>query len=189
MIEYQEITDADIPKVVELYTQYLNSGAGIRAGIYAAWKQGAYFGCKAVSNGNIAAICTIRHGLEFTYPHPDLETEVRLTAGAQDIYTVDAMVVLPEYRCHGIAHQLVADTVRQFRARASGVIMTEIWIYPNGECPAKEPYETMGRVFFQKKIPMFYRDLARYSLTCPICGEHCVCGAWVELVDVWSKKL
>jgi len=44
MIEYREITEHDIPTIVELYAKYLNSGESISQSIRDAWRDGDYMG-------------------------------------------------------------------------------------------------------------------------------------------------
>ena len=186
-MRYLPLRGEDISEVTELYARWLNGGQSIRDDIFRAWDAGAYFGTRAVLRGQTAGIFTMREGLEFTYPHPELEAEVLEQAHGRKIYTSDALLVLPEYRDEGIAHRLIHDTIRQLRQREPGVVLTEIWIYANGKCPAREPLETMGRVFWRKRVPGFYRYLDRYGITCPICGKNCVCGAWVEMTEVWTE--
>ena len=76
MIEYRPIEGADIPRIIELYAQYLNSGDYYADLIRASWEKGGYQGYAAVEDGEIAAFLTIRPGIEFTYPHPELEAEL-----------------------------------------------------------------------------------------------------------------
>ena len=183
-MEYRPLTDRDIPLITKLYAQWLNGGQIIGDDIRDAWKRDAYFGSIAWIEDRVAGIFTMREGLQFTYPHPDLEAELRALAGEQKIYTSDALLVLPEFRTEGIAHHLIRHTIEQLRRRTPGLVMTEIWIYPDGRCPAREPLETIGTLIYRRRVPLFYKDLSRYGITCPICGTRCVCGAWVELAEV-----
>ena len=45
-------------------------------------------------------------------------------------------------------------------------------------------YDTIGKLVWQKRIDGFYKDMERYGMSCPICGRNCVCGAWVELLQI-----
>ena len=184
---FEKIAREDLPELTRLYSLYLTAGEVLTEGAYAAWDRGDGFGTKAVENGEIIGFFGLRRGLEFTYPHPELERELREVIRGEEIYIVEGMLVLPEYRDRGIAHRLVAETMARI-PQWSGCIVIEIWIYPDGSAPGKEPQETVGEIIYQKKIPMFYRDLKRYGMRCPVCGENCVCGAWIDVAQVRPKK-
>ncbi len=184
---FEKITREDLPELTELYSRYLTEGEVLTENAYAAWDRGDGFGTKAVENGKIIGFFGLRRGLVFTYPHPELERELQEVIGDEEIYIVEGMLVLPEYRDRGIAHRLVAETMACI-PHWSGCIVIEIWIYPDGSAPGKEPQETVGEIIYQKKVPMFYKDLKQYGMRCPVCGEHCVCGAWIDVARVRPRQ-
>ena len=184
MIEYRPIRSADIPQITALYAQYLNSGESISESIRAAWRDGSYMGFAAHEEGKLLGFVTVRRGIVFTYPHPELESELaEVTKGMRTAYC-DALVVLPDRRREGTAHVLCAK-VRDLLLQISiDHFLAEVWIYPDGTAPAQQAFETVGKVVWKRRIDGFYRDLARYGMSCPVCGTDCVCGAWIELMEL-----
>ena len=152
MIEYREITEHDIPTIVELYAKYLNSGESISQSIRDAWRDGDYMGYMALYDGKPAGFFTLRNGLVFTYPHPALEAEVAKVTAGKRLAFCDALLALPEYRIDGIAHELAAKSRELLREKGHEYSAVEIWIYPNGRSPAKEVFETVGKVVWQKRV-------------------------------------
>ncbi len=185
MIEYHPIEEGDLPEIISLYTTHLNSGDSFADTIREAWEQGVYAGYKAVGeDGKIGGLMTLREGVVFTYPHPALERELDKFLAGRSTYCCDALLVLPDYRKEGIAHYLATKSRELLRGMGVECFLSEIWLYPNGGPPATETFESMGKVIWQKRIPMFYSELARYGMGCPICGAECVCGAWVDVMEL-----
>ncbi len=184
MLEYCQIEKSDLPEIIDLYTKHLNSGDSFADSINEAWEEGAYRGYKAVCDNKIEGIMTLRKGVVFTYPHPALEKEIDEFLAGRSTYCCDALLVLPNYREEGVAHQLAMKSKQLMLDLGVECFLAEIWLYPNGRAPAKETFESMGKVVWQKRIRRFYSELARYGMGCPICGADCICGAWVDVMEL-----
>ena len=83
-----------------------------------------------------------------------------------------------------VAHVFIPAFETLLIQKGFDYFLAEIWIYPDGCSPAKEVFETMGRIVWQKRIDGFYSQFPRYGMSCPICGDNCVCGAWVEVMEL-----
>ncbi len=188
MIEYREIQEKDIPLIIELYNIYLNSGESIAETIRSAWEGGNYSGYIAFSGKEPAGFFTINEGISFTYPHPELEADLKEFCSGKKTGYADAILVLPEYRLDGIAEKLSEKAVPLLLNLGYDYFLAEIWIYPDGTSPAKPVFESMGDVIWQKRVDGFYDELEKYNMECPICGKHCICGAWVEIMDLRRHK-
>ncbi len=186
-MEYSALTREDLPELVRLYKQYLNGGDFIEQEAVRAFDSGIYFGVKAEENGQIAGLLGFREELELTYPHPALEEELLGVLGAHRFCSVDCLLVLPEYRGHGLSHGLALRGRQELLDRGIELVQAEIWIYPDGQSPAREPLETLGEVFWQRREDRFYPKLKEYGMTCPLCGEDCRCGAWIDVMNVNEK--
>lgn len=184
MIDYREIKASDVDEVTRLYSKYLNGGDSISRSIEKAWKNGEYMGYVAEVDGKTAGIFTMRDGIVFTYPHPDIEAELAEFTKGKKIAYCDALLVLPEFREHGAGDTLAKMSAELLKARGYDFMMAEIWIYPDGRSPAKPVFEIMGKPIFTKRFDGFYRDLDKYKMSCPVCGKRCVCGAWVEIIEL-----
>lgn len=184
MIDFREIKTGDVDEVMSLYSKYLNSGDAISRSIEKAWKNGEYMGYVAETDGKIAGIFTMREGIVFTYPHPDIEKELAVVTKGKKVAYCDALLVLPEYREHGTGDALAEKSAALLKARGYDCMMAEIWIYPDGRAPAKPVFEIMGKPTYVKRVDGFYKDLEKYEMSCPVCGKHCVCGAWVEIIEL-----
>ncbi len=182
MLDYRPIEESDIPQIIELYARYLTAGDTISESIRTAWYSGAYMGYIAVAEDGPVGFLTLKEGIEFTYPHPQLEAELRAFVREQKIGFCDALLILPEYRSEGTAHTLAEISRERLRKEGYSYLLAEIWIYPDGTPPAKAVFESMGDIVWQRKIDGFYRDFAAYGMRCPICGDKCVCGAWIDVI-------
>ena len=94
------------------------------------------------------------------------------------------MLVLPGYRHKGIAHELASRVHTLLLQLGYTYLLAETWIYPDGFIPAKPLFESLGKVVWQRRFDGFYRDLKKYDMRCPICGENCICGALIELMEL-----
>ena len=186
-MEFSAITREDLPELVRLYQEYLNGGDYIDQEARRAFDAGLYFGVKGVEDGRVAGMLGFRKELELTYPHPELEAELMEVIGRRRFCSVDCLLVLPEFRHRGLAHELAASAREELARHEMEVVQAEVWIYPDGESPAKEPLETLGEVFWQRREDRFYPKLKDYGMTCPLCGDRCRCGAWIDLMRVEKK--
>ena len=188
MIRYRPIKGSDIPQIVELYAQYLNSGEYYSELIRSWWAEGAYQGYAAVQDGAMIGLMTVRRGIAFTYPHPELEAELSLVVGDQPVANCDALLVLPEHRHEGVAGKLAGKILKLLMEEDYRYFLSEVWIYPDGTVPASSVFESFGRLVWQRQIDGFYRDLERYGMSCPICGSRCVCGARIDLMEIEKTR-
>ena len=184
MIEVSGIGKDDIEDVIEYYERYLNSGEMIRNGIRTAFEQDRYYGCKAKYNGETAGFFTFLDGIALTYPHPELELKIRSGVRGEKVATVDALMVDKAYRKSGVAHEMSGWCLRELKRRSVKGFLVEAWVYPDGRSPARKVYERMGKVLWEKEVPLFYQDAHHYGIACPICGEHCQCGAVLEVIGI-----
>ncbi len=184
MEEFRPVTKEDIPEVTRYYMEYLNSGDIIGDSIRRAYDKGDYYGYKALIDGHTAGYFTFQKNVVFTYPHPGEYDEVIAAAGRRSMDTVDALMVLPGYRRQGLAGRLAKKSREELKDRGINLFMAEIWMYPDGSTPARKIYEKMGKPIFSKAVSDFYRDAHEYGIICPLCGEKCICGALIEIIDV-----
>ena len=184
MIVYEELTESDLSDLTESYERYLNSGQIIRNSIREAFASGDYFGIRASLNGIGIGYFTFQKSIAFTYPHEELERRIRDFVKGEKTVTVDALMVADRYRGRGIASMLAQKCSRVLRTENVRYMLVEIWVYPDGRSPARRVYEKMGRTVLSSREDMFYKDAADYGISCPICGKKCICGAYIEVIDL-----
>ena len=188
MISYSCIEEKDLSQIIALYENHLNSGEYIRNSMEKEFYNGDYLGFKACKDGEIVGFFTGQSGISFTCPHPELENEIKEFAKDRKIYTPDGLLVLEEYRGREITRELVGRMRRALLDKKVELALVELWIYPDGSIPAQKPLRGIGEAVFQKKVPLFYKEIKKYGIRCPICGEDCTCGALVELLEVKSDS-
>ena len=186
MTEFYEFTASDVPEYIDCYEKYLNSGVHVSENIAALFESGKYFGIKAVCDGECAGFLTLMEGLVLTIPHPEVEEEILSLIGQRRFVTVDAFMVLPEFRDKGIGHTLCEKVNAQLLSKGVELFVVEIWVYPDGSSPALSIYEKMGQCLYKKELPGFYADSSKYGIICPSCGRECRCGACMEVIRVLS---
>ena len=179
-----DFENSDIDELLELYRKHLNDGEKLLSSMRKACERGLYFGSKAVEDNVIKGIFTFQRDIVFTYPHPDIMERVMKAVENRETVTVDSLLVLPEMRGQGIARSLSERNKELLRKNGNELVLAESWIYPDGRAPSLDIYENMGKVIFKEEVPMFYSDSNKYGISCPICGEHCKCGANILLIDI-----
>lgn len=184
MVTYSCIEEKDLDPVIALYEAYLNSGDYIRNTMQTEFYTGDYLGIKACDGDELVGFFSGQGGIGFTYPHPELESEIRKLAGERKLYTPDGLLVLEAYRERGVAGELVRRMKEALLRKKVELALVELWIYPDGSVPARKPLMGIGKAVYQKRVPLFYKDLKKYSIKCPICGGDCRCGALIELLEV-----
>ena len=184
MIEYSEIREEDIETLLDLYEKYLNSGEYVRNDIEKSYRREDHIGYKAVENGRIIGWTGVSEGIAFTYPHPELEEKLGRLVLGRKICTLDALLVLPSYRNHGVAHMLNKQLMKKVLDRQYDFILYEIWVYPDGEIPAQEIEGASLHIVYEELIKGFYKDGGAYGVSCPICGTECRCSALVRLAEL-----
>lgn len=183
-MEYRDFTEADIERYISDYNKYLNEGVLTADKVKKALARDEYFGSIAEENGEIAGYFTFTDGIAFTYPHKRLQEKVKNAAGSRHINTADALLVIPGFRGRGVATGLAERNKRLLTERKQELFLTEIWIYPDGQSPAKMVYDRMGKVVWSETIPLFYNEAQKYGISCPLCGKNCRCGAYIHVIDV-----
>ncbi|MCR4590244.1 MAG: GNAT family N-acetyltransferase [Lachnospiraceae bacterium] len=179
-----DFEEKDSGELIKFYREYLNDGDEPVALIRDACEKGLYFGSKAVEDGKTIGFFTFQEGISFTCPRPELYEEIRKLTGDEKTATVDTLVVLPEYRGRAITADLLENNRIHFRERGIRYVMTECWVFPDGKSPSLKYYKKMGKIIYEKMFPDFYSDISKYSITCPICGKNCSCGADILLTDL-----
>lgn len=188
-VEYLPIGRKDAESIADMYERYLNGGEGIREHIRAGIEEEDYTGYKAVCGGRLAGFVSGRAGIDFTYPHPELKRKIEEMFPGKKIYSPDAMVVAPEFRKMQTARTLGRKVIQSVYDKGYNLLVTELWIYPDGSVPALKPVLRWGRPVYQEKVPGFYKDSDRYGITCPICGSHCTCGALITVLELDEDTL
>lgn len=183
MIEYQRLTKDDLDEMVYFYETYLNEGEFMREQIRNEIEDESFVGFRAVADGKTVGICFGKDTLELTYPHPELEEKIMKAKGNLKMHCVDAMAVDEKYRDHGVSHGLVDAYKKAIWDKGYDVIFGEIWIYPDGQMPVDHPMMNFGKPYWESKEPMYYKDLPKYGMICPVCGKICICGAKLTLYN------
>lgn len=186
MLQYVNVSKNDLPELIDLYEQYLNGGEPIKEHLRTGLSDPGYIGVKCVDQGRILGVFSAGPGIQFTYPHEELEQAIAQQWGNTKIYSGDMLVVLKQYRGHGMARALT----KAFHAalKESGVenLVVEMWNpRMQGDLPAAGIMKYIGDFQVKWNCPAFYQDLYRYGMTCPNCGDGpCCCGAVVGVIAV-----
>ncbi len=143
-----------------------------------------YIGVRLLDGEKTGGFLAVRFGMELTYPHPELEEEMRKVVGDRKICTGDSIYIFPEYRGQGMHERMIEYTLEELRRKDMELILTENWIYPDQTAPGRKGSDRWGKIIYERKVPSFYKDLSYYGMTCPICGEKCKCGAWLLISEI-----
>lgn len=184
MFQYLPLEESDFEIMVELYKKYLNDGELIDQHLKEGMESDGYIGFKCVSEGGeVCGLFTAGAGIDFTCGHLDLAEKIRTDYPYTSIYTADMLVVKPEYRQYGIAAELVLKLRDKLHECGVDFFLAELWRVPDGRLPGKVVLE-VGKEIEHTFYPNFYKDIAKYGLSCPICGKDCICGADICLMEL-----
>ena len=183
-MRYEKIVLSDLAEICDMYEKYLNKGDYIKDEIRQTMESSDFIGIKAVDGDVLVGVCYGTKSLLMTYPHPELEAEIKAAAGDKKLFTVDAMIVREEYRAHHISEELLRQLVSRIRPLGYSLTFSEMWIYPDGDIPVAPLFERLGKAAYLKRVDGFYSDLAEYGLECPLCGKNCTCAALLRLTEV-----
>lgn len=182
MIWYQEIADSDIDWIIEEICSNLTKGQYIEKCIRSSLAKGNYYGIKALDGDERVGFLTFKRGIEFTYPHPDLEEKIAAMVPAEKVFNGDGIYVKPGIRKDGIGTEMTRRA-RDMMLRLGGeYYLGELWVYPDGKRLSVTPTDNYGETIYEEYVPHFYKDNDKYGLECAVCGKHCRCGAVVRLV-------
>ena len=181
-MEYVEIEKDDVRTIAELSEANLTHGDTIINRILEDVREGRYYGVKAIENGKMAGFYTyVDDSIEFTTPQSELEKKIAEIADGGKVVTGDSIFIYPEFQHRGLGQELARRVSGLARAHGGKYFITEAWIHPDGSIPSHKALLCNGEVVFEKVIPMFYKDIWKLGMECPICGRNCVCGAEIQL--------
>lgn len=137
----------------------------------------------------MVGMMTGRGGVDFTYPHPELEEMIEEKFKGEQIYSPDSLTVIDDYRGTDVGFKLGHMVLEEIYKKGYRLLVSELWIYPDGHVPADHILRNWGAVAYEEDIKYFYKDIYKYKMKCPICGEHCTCGARILIVRISEESV
>lgn len=185
------IKESDLEEVCNLYFKYLNEGEYIKGQIENEIKSEFFIGFKAKVDNKIVALSYGTRGMGFTYPREDIESELfdflknyDANFNECEIFSSDALLVLPDFRHNGLANKLMLLLRESLIKTGYKYVFVEMWRHIDGFVPAEAPHDLLGEVIYRKEYLNFYNKLIDFGITCPICGRDCKCGAQIEIIKL-----
>lgn len=183
-LHYSEVGKEDIETISRMAEQYLTRGYYNSTEIAEEMSRHNYYGMKAQDNGQIVGFVTYKEGIEFTLPHPALEQKIRSLTADGVMFDIETIFTNPSYRHQGIGVELMRRSLSAMRAMGVKYLLFECWVYPDGTSPALHLPGSDLPIIYEERLEHFYRDLPRYGMACPLCGENCQCGALIRLFSL-----
>jgi GNAT superfamily N-acetyltransferase len=178
------VDDSDLDAITALYTTYLNDGEPITRHLREAITNPGYIGVKCMDGDTIAGVLTAVPGIDFTYPHPELERRIKKRWGTTRLYSMDMILVQPCYQGQGVARTLAGCLRRRLSEAGVGILVVELWNPPeNADHPDNGIVKYLGDCLEMWDCPDFYKELYERGMTCPECGDGpCRCGARIGIL-------
>ena len=187
MLIYAKPEAKDESEITWMYETYLNEGDSIREYVREGLQDSGFVGVKCVDSdtGKMVGILCARPGIQFTCDHPELVDIIQKRWGTKGVYTGDMLIVDPAYRGHGIAEEMAVRLKEALMEQHAVCMVMEKWLrYKEGDVPAMNPMKHAGEAVVITIDRHFYKDLAKYGLTCPECGADCKCGALISVLEL-----
>lgn len=171
----------DLAELVRLHALYLNYGEGIHAHFAAVLADPTSVAVKAVCQGRMVGLDIYTRGVALSGGHADLCGQILSVTGEAEVYTGDALLVVPAWRGKGVDRALHRASRRLLAAHGAVYVLYELWVHPDGRVPARR---TLAQ--FERRIDFglhrnFYVDFDHYGYFCPLCGAKCRCSARLYL--------
>jgi GNAT superfamily N-acetyltransferase len=183
-MEISPITSDDITQIISLTMEHLTRGDYVADMMSQSAQSGNYFGFKVEEDGEMKGFLTYKRGIEFTLPHPEMLEEISSRFPEKEVFTGDSFYVDSSLRRRGIGRELMRLSRDRMLQQGGRYFLEEMWVYPDGKIPAKSPTDNFGETVYERLVPGFYRELHRYGMCCPVCGEDCRCGAFVRVLEL-----
>ena len=75
-MDFSSVTEEDEDRIIALTLEHLTDGAYVENCMRKQFASGKYYGVKATEDGELAGYLTFKEGIDFTYPHDELRSEV-----------------------------------------------------------------------------------------------------------------
>jgi GNAT superfamily N-acetyltransferase len=183
MLNYRKILPVDYELILKWYQKYLNSGEYIENTLSHDVVNPEYLGFILENNKECIGIISAKPSISFTYPKIQLEQEIVDYIGSRRIFTLDIIVIEEKFRGQHLSSFLGKLLIDALKDIGVELLLVEFWVMPDGNIPADGFLRKFTKQVYSKKIPMFYEELSHYNMTCPICGDHCICGAEVLVLE------
>lgn len=175
----------DLPDLIKLYRGYLNDGEAIDSYLRDGMESDGYLAVKCVCDGKTVGIISAKKGLDFTCGHEDLIERIYDKWGSDGIYCGEMLAVLPQYRKMGIAKALTQKLAEALVSAGARYLVLEEWHRSiEDDIPATGIVKYLGNAETICTDRNFYKDIAKYGLTCPECGAECHCGAKIIIITL-----
>ncbi len=183
MISFRKMLPTDYDLVLDWYQRYLNSGEYIVKTLSQDMVNPEYIGFIMEDDNECIGIVSAKPNISFTYPKKDLENEIMSYVGDRPIFTLDTIAIDERYRGRQLSYTLGKLLIDSLKDKGIELLLTEYWMIPDGDIPANRFLQKLTKQIYSKKIPMFYTELSNYNMLCPVCGNECVCGAEVLVLE------
>ena len=185
MLKYGSLELCDLDEINNLYERYLNSGKCIKGWLREGLQTPGYCGVKCTDGDKIVGAFSARPAIEFTCGHEELVRRISEQWSGHRIYTVDMLAVLPEYRGQGVARELAKRLREKMLQNGCQEFVVEAWRRSKeNDTPMSGVLKYFGRQMVVGVYDDFYKDIRKYGIVCPECGEICRCGAEVTVVEL-----
>lgn len=183
------VEKSDLAEVTDLFTTYLNGGEPVVRHLREAFETPGYIGVKCMDGKTTAGVFTAIPGIDFTYPHQELEQRIRNRWTGRQFYSMDMILVQPRYQGQGIARELASHLRRRLLEAGAGILIIEMWDpLGKGDRLVDGIIRYFGDCLEIWDCPGFYSELYDRGMTCPECGDGpCRCGAGIGIVDLFGS--
>lgn len=183
----QPIGMGDMDELVRLHSIFLNYGEGTRPHFEAALKKPDTVALKCVMDGKMAGFAVYVKGIFLSGGHEDLCEMIAKKAGNAQVWTGDALLVLPEYRRRGMDDAMIDVGKKKIREMGGRYALHELWVHPDGRIPARRTPKCYAGSIDMGEYKDFYVNFDHYGYHCPICKDRCCCSAHVYLCDIGEE--
>jgi len=178
----------DIDDISSLNEKYMFYGSAVRPHFEELLQNPDNIALKCTVNGDFAGALTCLKGIALLGNHSELISRIKRLSEGRNIYTGDSVVVKSEYRRLGIAGKLCSGMLEELRNRGAELLLSEIWVYPDGNAPALKTFGSFENHTFLGHFENFYSDLHNLGYTCPVCGVKCACSAIIQLIELAGNE-
>lgn len=176
--------EGDMDELVRLHDLYLNYGEGVRPHFEETLRNPDSVALKCVIGGKIAGFAIYVKGVFLSGGHEDICASICEIAPREQIWTGDALLVLPEYRRKGLDGEMIRKANKEIWKKGGRYALYELWVHPDGQVPARHTPDVYAKKTKLGEYKDFYINFDHYGYFCPICKGECHCSAQLYLCEL-----
>lgn len=185
MVDIIPMLEEDIKEALKLHSKYIDSGMEVDEHYMGLATEKQYIGIQCVNEeGKMVGSLIYTPGISFSAKHDEIKEDIEQRYPNKIFYTGDVLVIDKAYRNMGLTKPMIEAGRKELKKHGAEYVVGELWIHPDGKIPASMLPSYFKSAKHLYNVPDFYKEYYNIKIKCPVCGDHCKCGAAIYVFEV-----